>query len=110
MEGAAPTVLVTIPAAGQAFTEATDDALGTLGTLSGVALANADLRHAQRNFFAHVTELLTTALDAHLGYHGGHGHRTAELSNRVGHALGLDPDRLQAHGVSVRDLRTEAGR
>lgn len=88
--------LVVLPPAGDAFTEGTQEALATLGSLGEVALNNSDLRHAQRNFFAHVTELLTTALDAHLGYHGGHGHRSAELSNLVGHELGLGREQLQS--------------
>ena len=95
-EQGAPAALVIVPRPLQAFGEATRDALGMLSGLASVALSNADLRHAQHNFRAHVIELLTTALDAHLGYHGGHGHRSAQLCNRVGHALGLSPERLEA--------------
>jgi hypothetical protein len=84
-----PSALVVLPHAGDAFTEATREAVTTLGSLGEVALSNSDLRHAQRNFFAHVTELLTTALD-------GHGHRSAELANLVGHEMGLERERLQA--------------
>ncbi len=94
-EGGEPAAMVVVPHAGVAFTEGTREALSTLGSLGAVALSNSDLRHAQRNFFAHVTELLTTALDVHLGYHGGHGHRSAELCNRVGHAMGLERKELQ---------------
>lgn len=89
-------VLVVAPRPGDAFGDGMRGALGTLAGLASVALCNADFRHAQRNFFAHVTELLTTALDAHLGYHGGHGHRAARLCNLLGHELGLGSDRLQA--------------
>lgn len=71
------------------------DALTTLGGLTAVALRNADLRDAQRNFFTHVTDMLVSALDAHLGYHGGHGARVARYANRVGRQMGLDDHRLE---------------
>jgi putative nucleotidyltransferase with HDIG domain len=66
------------------------DALSTLAALACVALHNADLRDAQRNFFSHVTDILMQALDAHLQFHVGHGERVAQLANRVGRALSLD--------------------
>jgi HD-GYP domain-containing protein (c-di-GMP phosphodiesterase class II) len=65
------------------------DALSTLAGLSSVAIHNADLRDAQRNFFSHVTDILVQALDAHLQFHVGHSHRVAHLANRVGRALNL---------------------
>jgi putative nucleotidyltransferase with HDIG domain len=71
------------------------DALTTLAGLTAVALRNADLRDAQRNFFTHVTDMLVSALDAHLGYHGGHGTRVAQYANRIGRSMGLDDHRLE---------------
>lgn len=71
------------------------DSLATLGALVSVALRNADLRDAQRNFFAHVTEILVAALDAHLPYHRGHGKRVAQLANLMGRELGLDEETMQ---------------
>jgi putative nucleotidyltransferase with HDIG domain len=65
------------------------DALATLASMSAVALHNADLRDAQRNFFSHVTDMLITALDSHLGFHRGHGTRVAQLANRLGRRLGI---------------------
>jgi len=70
------------------------DALSTLAGLAAVAFHNADLRDAQRNFFSHVTDILVTALDVHLGFHRGHGQRVAQLSNRLGRAVGLGEDAL----------------
>ena len=69
-------------------------ALSTLASMSAVALHNADLRESQRNFFSHVTDMLVTALDAHLGFHRGHGQRVAQLANRLGRRLGLDDQEL----------------
>ncbi len=50
-------------------------------------MRNADLRDAQRNFFSHMTDILVSALDAHLDYHNGHGTRVAQYANRVGRSL-----------------------
>ncbi len=71
------------------------DALTTLAGLTSVAMRNADLRDAQRNFFSHMTDILVSALDAHVDYHNGHGTRVAQYANRVGRALDLDEKRLQ---------------
>jgi hypothetical protein len=71
------------------------DAFNTLAGLTSVAMRNADLRDAQRNFFSHMTDILVSALDAHLDYHNGHGTRVAQHANRVGRALNLDDKRLQ---------------
>jgi len=71
------------------------NALTTLAGLTSVAMRNADLRDSQRNFFSHMTDILVSALDAHLDYHNGHGTRVAQYANRVGRALNLDEKRLQ---------------
>jgi putative nucleotidyltransferase with HDIG domain len=62
--------------------------------MSAVALHTSDLRDAQRNFFSHVTDMLVTALDNHLGFHHGHGQRVALLANRVGRRLGMGDQEL----------------
>ena len=71
------------------------DALSTLAALASVSLRNSDLRDAQRNFFSHMTDLVVTALDAHLLHQNGHGNRTAQYANRVGRQLDLDDRCLQ---------------
>ena len=71
------------------------DALSTLAALASVSLRNSDLRDAQRNFFAHMTELVVIALDAHLQQQNGHGDRVAQYANRVGRELQLDEPQLQ---------------
>ncbi len=82
------------------------DSLTTLARLASVSLHNVDLRDSQRNFFTHVTDIVVSALDAHLGYHTGHGQRVAELANRTGRALGLDEHRLQRlhFGALLHDI------
>jgi len=71
------------------------DGLATLAALAAVALHNGDLRDSQRNFFSHVTDIIVTALDAHLGFHQGHSERVAQLANRMGRSIGLGDDDLQ---------------
>jgi putative nucleotidyltransferase with HDIG domain len=80
---------------GREFDSSQVDALSTLAGLTAVALRNAELHESQRNFFTHVTDILVTALDSHLGYHSGHGVQVAAAANRMGRALGFDPKRLQ---------------
>jgi HD-GYP domain-containing protein (c-di-GMP phosphodiesterase class II) len=71
------------------------EALETLAGIAAVSLHAADLRDAQRNFFSHITDMLVTALDSHLGFHQGHGRRVAQFANRLGRALGLDDETLE---------------
>jgi putative nucleotidyltransferase with HDIG domain len=89
-------VLVAVrPAPAADFAPEEADALSTLAALAAVALHNGDLRDAQRNFFAHVTDIIVHALDAHLGFHQGHGTRVAQLANRLGRAYGFDDGAMQ---------------
>ncbi len=81
--------------AGRDFDPAQVDALSMLAGLASVSLRNAELHESQRNFFTHVTDILVTALDSHLGYHSGHGVQVAAAANRLGRALGFDAKRLQ---------------
>jgi putative nucleotidyltransferase with HDIG domain len=71
------------------------EALETLSGIASIALHAADLRDAQRNFFSHVTDMLVTALDSHLGFHHGHGQRVAQFANRLGRKLRLDDAMLE---------------
>jgi HD-GYP domain-containing protein (c-di-GMP phosphodiesterase class II) len=70
-------------------------ALSTLGSLTSVAMRNGSLQDAQRNFFTHMTDMLVSALDSHLGYHAGHGNRVAELANRIGRSMGFEERRME---------------
>jgi len=86
-----------IALAGRADALAPDvlDAVSTVAGMAGAALRRGDLEDAQRNFFAHVTDLLVSALDAHVVEREGHAMGVARLANRLGHALGLAPDRIE---------------
>ncbi len=69
--------------------------LMTLAAQASMATRRAELVDAQRNFFIHVTDLLVAALDTHMDLQSGHARRVAQLSNRMGRALGLEDSRLQ---------------
>jgi putative nucleotidyltransferase with HDIG domain len=82
------------------------DALSTLAGLASVSMHNAELRDTQRNFYIHVTDILVSALDSHLGYQTGHGSRVAQLANKLGRALGFDDQRMQRlhFGALLHDI------
>jgi len=88
------------------FDEREADALSTLAGIGAVALDNADLQQSQRNFFAHVTDMLVMALDAHVDRRSGHATRVAELANRVGREMSLDEDMIRRlhFGALLHDL------
>ena len=92
-----PSALVVLRASDEArlFSERDQDALATLAGIASVALDNADLQHTQRNFFAHVTDMLVMALDAHVDRRSGHANRVAELANRVARELALDEETIR---------------
>ncbi len=71
------------------------DAASTVVGMAGAALRRGDLEDAQRNFFAHVTELIVSALDAHVVEREGHALSVARVANRLGHALGLPAERIE---------------
>jgi hypothetical protein len=71
------------------------DALTTIAGMTGGALQRSDLEDAQRNFFAHVTELLVTALDGHVVGRRGHGSNVARFANRIANEIGLDSARKE---------------
>jgi putative nucleotidyltransferase with HDIG domain len=94
-QGRAEGALLVVRRAGGPLQPEELDVLATLAGLAAVSLATSDLRDAQRNFFSHVTTLLTRALDAHLGRQEDHGHRVARLANRVARALDLPEERVE---------------
>lgn len=100
---------------GKALSNDTVDAVATIAGIAGNAIERGDLADAQRNFFAHVTDLIVTALDAHVVGRQGHAMQTARLCNRIAHELGVDAEtKERIHwGALLHDigmLKTEPGR
>jgi HD-GYP domain-containing protein (c-di-GMP phosphodiesterase class II) len=92
---------------GAYFESGQTDAITTLAGLVSVALRNADLRDSQRNFFSHMTEILVSALDAHLEHQAGHGNRVARNANRLGRSLELNEKQL--HDLHFASLLHDIG-
>jgi len=70
-------------------------ALTTLARMAGTAIERSDLQDSQRNFFVHLTDLIVSALDAHVVGREEHASRTARTVNRIGRALHLDDERME---------------
>jgi putative nucleotidyltransferase with HDIG domain len=71
------------------------DVVATLATQTAVALENGRLQDSQRNFFAHTTEILASAMDQHVQNRAGHAQAVARTANRIGRTLGLPDAELQ---------------
>lgn len=95
-----------VEAAGEALGAEAVDAFATIAGMTGTALQRSDLEDAQRNFFAHVTELLVTGLDGHVIGRRGHGSNVARFANRIAHEIGLDAARTERvhFGAMLHDL------
>jgi len=77
------------------FDPAVAPILSTLAAFATVALRNVEHHEAERNFFAHATNLLVSALDAHLAHQTDHSRRVARIANQIGRRLGLSESRLE---------------
>jgi hypothetical protein len=71
------------------------DAVTTLAGLTAGALETSDLQDQQRNFFAHVTDMLVAALDSFVDGREGHAENVARIANRLGRELALDDEHLR---------------
>jgi len=80
---------------GRNFATAETDILSTLGCLTAIALGNAGLREAERNFFTHTTHLLVKILDRYLDDRSDHSSRVAAVANEIARALQLPEKRRE---------------
>lgn len=71
--------------------------LESLSTLAAASINNARMAEDYRNFFNHVIEIITTAIEGGDSRQTGHSYRVAELACRIGRVLGLE-------GKDYRDL------
>ena len=88
-------VVINSRATDGSFESAEQDALTTLAMLTSVALRNAELQDSQRNFFAHITDTLVSAMDSHIDNRRGHAMAVAQLSNRLARELELPDEKMQ---------------
>jgi HD-GYP domain-containing protein (c-di-GMP phosphodiesterase class II) len=95
---------------GAAFERERIDAVTSLAGFTSVAFQSSDLQNSQRNFFAHVTEILVAALDAQLDQGDprvGHPNRIAALANGIGRELSLTEEPL--HRLHFASLLHDIG-
>lgn len=79
------------------FTEEDHRILENLGALAANAINNARLAEDHRNFFSHVIEIITTAIEGADTRQTGHSYRVAQMACRIGRQMGLE-------GAAYRDL------
>lgn len=102
-----PEGLLVVARSDRAFDPGEVDVLRALAAQAGVALTNAERGDVQRNFFSHMTDLVTVALDTHIDHRAGHASRVAEIANRVGRRMGLDEAAL--HDLHFAALLHDVG-
>jgi len=71
--------------------------LENLGMLAAHAIANARIAEDHRNFFSHMIEIITMAVEGGDTSRTGHSFRVAELSCKIGRVMGIE-------GQPYRDL------
>ncbi|MBI2070552.1 MAG: GAF domain-containing protein [Elusimicrobia bacterium] len=84
-----------------------DKALLThLAGLAAIAISNARLVETQRNFFAHILEVLALAVESLGPRYVGRPWRSQRLASYIGRRLGMDPKELAslAHASLLYDI------
>jgi len=71
--------------------------LENLGALAAQTIFNARMAEDNRNFFSHMIEIMTLAVEGADSRQTGHSYRVAELACRIGRAMGIE-------GQAYRDL------
>jgi HD-GYP domain-containing protein (c-di-GMP phosphodiesterase class II) len=79
------------------YSDADQKVLENLSTLAASTIQNARMAEDYRNFFSHVIEIMTMAIEGADTRQTGHSYRVAELSCRIGREMGLA-------GSDYRDL------
>lgn len=78
----------------------------TIAAAIGAALHRCQLYGELEGTFMHTLAALSDALEAKDSYTAAHAREVAELAERTGQALGIDPDELRAirHGALLHDI------
>lgn len=77
---------------GKMYTTRDQEVLESLAALAGASIKNARMADDQRNFFSHMIEIITTAVDQGDSRQAGHSFRVAELACRIGRQMGFGGD------------------
>lgn len=79
------------------YTDGDLKVLENLSALAAATIINARMAEDHRNFFAHMIEIITLAVEGGDTQQTGHSYRVAQLSCRIGRAMGME-------GNAYRDL------
>ncbi len=71
------------------YTDEDRRVLENLGALAAQTISNARAAEEYRNFFSHMIEIMTLAIESRDPSKTGHSYRVAELACRIGRAMGL---------------------
>lgn len=74
------------------YTEDDRRVLENLGALAAQTISNARMAEDYRNFFSHMIEIVTMAIEGEDRRMKGHSYRVAELACRIGRAMGVAGD------------------
>lgn len=72
------------------YTEEDQKILENLAALAAATIQNAQVAEDNRNFFSHMLEIITLAIEGADSRQTGHSFRVAELACRIGKQLGLE--------------------
>ncbi|MCB4757284.1 MAG: GAF domain-containing protein [Elusimicrobia bacterium] len=91
---------------GGPYTEEDQKILNQLASLAAATLNNARLSEDHRNFFSHIIDILTIAIEGMDTRMTGHSYRVAQLACRIGRAMGIEGEayRNLYYGAILHDL------
>lgn len=91
---------------GGAYSDQDVKILTNLASLAASTILNARAAEDYRNFFSHMLEILTLAIERDDSRQTGHSYRVAQLSCRIGKQMGLEGDDYKNlyYGAMLHDI------
>ncbi|MHB9154935.1 MAG: HD domain-containing phosphohydrolase [Endomicrobiales bacterium] len=88
------------------FTETDKSTLESLASLAAISINNARLLEDQRNFFVHIIELLTNAVESRDPRLAGHSWNVAQVATVIGKRMGLKDHEYKSlyYGALLHDI------
>lgn len=81
---------------GRNFNESDQGLLANVGNMAAVAVMNARMMQEQKNFFSHVLELMTMAIETSKPRYVGHPARASHMACSIARAFEVDKNEYQA--------------
>lgn len=91
---------------GGGYTDEDIKVLNNLSALAASTIQNARMAEDYRNFFSHMIEIITLAVEGGDSRQTGHSYRVAQLSCRIGRQMGLEGDEYKNlyYGAILHDI------